>query len=43
MTKLANLIFEVLEANEEARDDDDVLCFEVWNKLAPGNYLMSNP
>ena len=35
LTKLANLIYEVLEKNEEARNDDDVLCFEVWNELAP--------
>ena len=35
LTKLANLIYEVLETSEEARNDDDVLCFEVWNKLAP--------
>ena len=35
LTKLANLIYQVLENNEESRNDDDVLCFEVWNRLAP--------
>jgi len=43
LTKLANLIYEVLEVNEEARNDDDVLCFEVWNKLAPVDNIWTIP
>ena len=43
LTKLASLIFEVLEVNEEARNDDDVLCFEVWNKLAPVDNIWTIP
>ena len=43
LTKLANLIYEVLEKNEEARNDDDVLCFEVWNKLAPVDNIWTIP
>jgi hypothetical protein len=43
LTKLANLIYEVLEQNEEARNDDDVLCFEVWNKLAPVDNIWTIP
>jgi|TARA_Y100000004_G_C8701275_1_gene321738 acetone carboxylase gamma subunit len=35
LTKLANLIYEVLEENQEARNHDDVLIFEVWNRLTP--------
>ena len=37
LTKLANLVFEILLNNKEARDDDIVLIFEVWNKLSPLN------
>ena len=43
LTKLANLIYEVLETSEEARNDDDVLCFEVWNKLAPVDNIWTIP
>ena len=43
LTKLANLIYEVLEQNEEARNADDVLCFEVWNKLAPVDNIWTIP
>lgn len=35
LTKLANLIYGVLEESEEARNDDNVLIFEVWNNLTP--------
>ena len=43
LTKLANLIYGVLESNEEARDDDDVLCFEVWKELAPTSNIWEIP
>ena len=35
LTKLAYLVHGILTENEEARDDDNVLIFEVWNHLSP--------
>ena len=35
LTKLANLVYEILSTNHESREDDYVLIFEVWNKLSP--------
>ena len=37
LTKLANLVYEILSINEEARDDDDYLVYGVWCKQADRN------
>tara|TARA_Y100001973_G_C5201758_1_gene338301 strand:- start:1311 stop:1643 length:333 start_codon:yes stop_codon:yes gene_type:complete len=37
LTKVANIVHDVLINNEEAKDDDCILVFDVWNKLAGRN------
>ena len=37
LTKLAREVYGILSENQEAKDDDNVLIFEVWNKLATTN------
>tara|TARA_R100000781_G_C4070646_1_gene124360 strand:- start:277 stop:639 length:363 start_codon:yes stop_codon:yes gene_type:complete len=37
LTKLSKIVYQTLVENKESRNDDNILIFDVWNKLSGRN------